>query len=113
MNQIKNVGTDELMRMYLYNISLLQGTNQNLREILWKFEYNDPIKEDLDQMNQKWHVGMEALKEISKIKEEFSQKTLEINTQKQVRILNDNIKLQIKDFENYLKQIKENNSLAS
>lgn len=55
------------MRMYLYNINLLQDTNQNLREILWKFEYNDPIKEDLDQMNQKWHVGMEALQEIRKI----------------------------------------------
>lgn len=67
MNQLRNMGADELMRMYLYNITLLQDTNQNLREILWKFEYNDPSKDDLEQMNQKWHVGLEALREIENI----------------------------------------------
>ena len=64
-------------------------------------------------MNLKWHVGIDALHEIEKIQKEFSQRSIETDKQKQVKILNNNIQLQIKDFENYLKQIKENNSLSS
>lgn len=113
MNSLKNSSTEELMRSLLYNINLLQDTNHVLRENLLKFEYSDPSRDDLNVMNNKWHSGLEALKEIQNVQMVLSDRVLDGNFQSQIKILNDNIKTQVKDFQNYLKQIKESNMLES
>lgn len=101
------------MRSLLYNINLLQDTNQVLRENLLKFEYSDPSKDDLNVMNNKWHSGLEAVKEIQNVQLVLSERVLEVNFQSQIKIINQNIQTQIKDFQNYLRQIKENNMFES
>ena len=77
MAHLEHKTAEELLRMYLYHINMLKDVNQSLKEILMKFEYDDPSHQDIQNIDLKWPVGVDCIKELEEIHDAFGNKMVE------------------------------------